>query len=125
MGNKPVGRSARLNLWLVDGADDEFAELCDVLREAGVEGVQRPLLADPVPGFRGADGQIADVVATMEPTVGLLKRIFGVLRNWLAARPQRTIELRIGEECIKINGLSSANEDRLVEAFVRRISEGK
>lgn len=117
---------ARLKLWVADGgAEDELDELCDILRNSGAAGVQRPLLPDPTPGYRGTEDTIADVVATVEPTIGLVGRILSALRSWLAARPRRTIELSVGENTIKINGFSSATEDRLVEAFLRSIAEGK
>lgn len=117
---------ARLKVWLADGgADAELDELCEILRTSGVVDARRPLLPDPIPGYRGADDTVADVVATLEPTVGLVGRILGGLRSWLAARPRRTIELSIGESTIKINGYSSATEDRLVEAFLQSVTRGK
>jgi hypothetical protein len=102
---------------------DEFEELREVLRNAGAERVHRPLLADPTPGYRGGEGKIADMVATLEPTVGVVDQVLTALRNWLRVRPQRTIELTIGQDVIKINGLSSAEEDRLTDAFVHRVAE--
>lgn len=117
---------ARLKLWLDDGGanDDEVDELCDILQNSGASDAQRPLLPDPIPGHRGTEATIADVVATVEPTVGMVRRILGALRSWLATRPRRNIELSIGESTIKINGFSSATEDRLVEAFLQSVAEG-
>jgi hypothetical protein len=120
-----VANPTRLDLWLADADDDELAELTEILRNAGAQDVDRPLLADSRPGYRGAEDTIADVVATLNPTVGLIGRIVGALRSWLGARQQRVIELKVGEASIKINGFSADAEDRLVEAFVQRVTEGK
>jgi hypothetical protein len=121
-----VSSGARLKLWLADGGanDGEVDELCEILRNSGASGAQRPLLPDPLPGHRGAEETMADVVATVEPTVGLVRRILGALRSWLATRPRRNIELCIGDSTIKINGFSSVTEDRLVEAFLQSVAKG-
>lgn len=121
-----AGKATRLDLWLPGGgADAELNELCEVLRNAGAADVNRPLLPDSRPGYRGTEETIADVVATLEPTLGLVGRVVNALRGWLGARPQRVIELKLGEATIKINGFSSDTEDRLVEAFVQRVTGGK
>lgn len=121
-----AGKVTRLDLWLPGGgADAELSELCEILRNAGAEDVNRPLLPDSRPGYRGTEDTIADVVATLEPTIGLVGRVVNALRSWLGARPQRVIELKVGDDHIKINGFSSETEDRLVEAFVQRVTGGK
>lgn len=123
-GDKSAGDTVRLDLRFAgDLANDEFQQLCEILRSAGAARVHRPLLADPTPGYRGADGQIADVVATLEPTVSMVGRVLAALQDWLGVRPQSVMELTIGQNLVKINGLSSAYEDRLVDAFVRRVVE--
>jgi hypothetical protein len=117
------GDAVRLDLRFAGELEDqEFLELREALRNAGAERVHRPQLADPTPGYRGADGEIADMVATLEPTVGVLGQVLTALRNWLGVRPQRTIELAIGQDVITINGLSSAAEDRSIDAFVWRVA---
>jgi hypothetical protein len=117
------GDAVRLDLRFAGELEsNEFLELREVLRNAGAERVHRPLLADPTPGYRGAEGEIADMVATLEPTVGVVGQVLTALRNWLGIRPQRTIELTIGQDMMTINGLSSADEDRLIDAFVRRVA---
>lgn len=121
-----AGNATRLDLWLPGGgADDELTQLCEILRDAGAADVTRPLLPDSRPGYRGTEDTIADVVATLEPTIGLVGRVLSALRSWLGARPQRVIELKMGDATIKINGFSSDSEDRLVDAFVQRVTGGK
>jgi hypothetical protein len=120
-----VANPTRLDLWLVDADDDELAELSTILRNEGAQDAGRPQLPDSRPGYRGAEDTIADVVATLNPTVSLVRRILDALRSWLGARQQRVIELKVGDASIKINGFSSDNEDRLVEAFVQRVTGGK
>jgi hypothetical protein len=106
------------------GGNEELRALRDLLGENGAENVKLPVIGDPVPGRRGGEGGISDVVATLTPSLGLVARVVTTLRGWLAVRPQRTIDLTIGDASIKLTGLSSKNEDKLVEAFVRRAGEG-
>ena len=120
-----MGNTARLRLWLGDAENDELVELTELLRNAGALDANRPLLADSRPGYRGAEDTIADVVATLEPTVGLVGRILSALRGWLGARPKRVIELKLGDASIKIDGFSGDAEQRLVDAFVQRVTGGQ
>jgi hypothetical protein len=116
----------RLTLRLNESGDRaDLLELCDLLRQAGAVEVDLPVLGDPTPGYRGAEENIADVVATVTPAASMVGRILDVLRRWLARRPRRSIELTIGDANIKITGLSSTNEDRMVKAFVRHVSGGQ
>ena len=121
-----MNSGVQLNLRLGDDAgDDELAELIELLQSSGATSAEVPVLGAPTPGYRNGENPVADIVATVEPAVGLLGRIFGGLRGWLAARPQRAIEMTVGDATIKITGLSTTNEDRMVDAFIRRVSEGK
>jgi hypothetical protein len=125
-GGADERQSSRLNIKLSQ-ADDrgELLELRDILRESGAGNAALPLIGDPVPGYRANEPVLADVVATINPTAGVVTRILSALRGWLGRRPQRSIELTIGDASIKITGLSSANEDKMVDAFVRRVSGEK
>lgn len=120
---KSPAAGLRLSIRLLQWADgrDELSELCAVLRKAGADQAERPTLGEPVPGRRGAEQGVADVVATLTGSATVLERVLAALRKWLSGRPQRTVEATIGDASIKITGLSSVNEDRIVEAFVRHL----
>ncbi|MGH3828972.1 MAG: effector-associated constant component EACC1 [Pseudonocardiaceae bacterium] len=113
----------RLAVRLDQAGDAELTELIDLLRDAGAEAVTRPRLGTPVPGTRGVDAAIADVVANVAPVVGLLERIVTALRGWLARRPRRTLKMTIGDATIELTGFSTASEDQLVKAFLQHVCE--
>ncbi|MEV6907221.1 hypothetical protein [Amycolatopsis sp. NPDC051071] len=112
-----------LAVQLDTAADEELAELADLLRGAGAEDVTRPRFGTPVPGTRGVDAEIADVVANVTPAIGLLERIVSTLRGWLARRPRRTLKMTIGDASVELTGFTTASEEQLVQAFVRHVCE--
>ncbi|MEU4526070.1 hypothetical protein AB0F52_46045 [Amycolatopsis sp. NPDC024027] len=103
----------------------DLLALRKLLRESGVADAELPVVGAPRPNTRGTEDGVADVVANLAPTLGLVGRVISTLRGWLAGRPQRSIDLTIGDASIKITGLSSRNEDLMVEAFVRRVCGGE
>jgi len=112
---------ARLAVRLDRAGDDEVTELVGVLTGAGASGVTRPRMGDPIPGTRGMEDEVADVVATITPAVGLLERVLTAVRSWLARRPRRTLKMTIGGATVELTGYSSAAEDQLVRAFVEHV----
>ncbi|MFF3573714.1 hypothetical protein ACFYXQ_38750 [Nocardia jiangxiensis] len=109
---------------LPDKVDDaDLDKLIELLRGAGAAEVERPRFGEPRDGVRSVDSDIADVVATVTPAIGLLERIVKVVRGWLGQRPRRTLKITIGKDSIELSGYSTAAEDMLVRAFVERVCE--
>jgi hypothetical protein len=113
----------RLTVLLDEAGDADLIELAELLRDAGASEVERPRFGEPENGVRSVDSEIADVVATVTPVVGLVERIVKVVRGWLGRRPRRTLKIVIGEDSIELTGYSTAAEDMLVRAFVERVCE--
>ena len=113
----------RLAVLLDEAADADLTELTRLLSDAGAEQIERPRFGEPAEGVRGVDSEIADVVATVTPAIGLVERIVKTVRGWLAQRPRRTLKIVIGKDSIELTGYSTAAEDMLVRAFVERVCE--
>jgi hypothetical protein len=113
----------RLAVRLAEAGGEDLDELVRLLRGAGAEEVERPRFGEPEDGLRSVDSEIADVVATVTPAVGLVERVVKAIRSWLGQRPRRTLKLVIGKDSIEITGYSTAAEDELVRAFVQRVCE--
>lgn len=122
--DKGAEQCIQLDIRLGQRADDpgDLAEICTALRAAGADKAERPTFGQPIPGKRGVEQIAADVVATLSASAVVLERALGALRKWLAGRPQRSIEVTIGDASITMTGLSSVNEDRIVDAFIRQVS---
>ncbi|MGO9206776.1 MAG: hypothetical protein ACLQBX_11420 [Candidatus Limnocylindrales bacterium] len=114
-------QATQLNLKLLPIHDSELEllELRDVLVDAGVSRVELTTIGALSEGQRSAVGDAASLVATLTGSAGILGGVVAALRRWLARRLKRTIKLCIGPDCIEITGLSSQNEDRLIDTFVR------
>ncbi|GAA3438618.1 hypothetical protein [Kutzneria kofuensis] len=113
----------RLAVLLDEAGDADLAELTKLLRDAGAAEVERPRFGEPRDGVRSVDSEIADVVATVTPAIGLVERIVKAVRGWLGQRPRRTLKIVIGKDSIELTGYSTAAEDMLVRAFVERVCE--
>jgi membrane-associated two-gene conflict system component 1 (EACC1) len=125
--DKGAVQCIQLGVRLRQHADEpgELAEICAALRGAGADRAERPTFGQPIPGRRGAEQIAADVVATLGGSAIVLERVLGALRKWLAGRPRRSIEVTIGDASITMTGLSSVNEDRIVDAFIRQVCPEK
>ena len=44
----------------------------------------------------------------------------GVVQSWLAGQQARAVELQIGGDTLKVSGLSSDEQRRLIDLFVKR-----
>jgi hypothetical protein len=50
----------------------------------------------------------------------LLKAVFGVIQGWVSARPGRTVELNVNGNSLKMTGVTAADQERLIDAFIAR-----
>lgn len=116
----------RLEIGTGDGEDsEELEQLTTRLRrellELDVVRVERVPLGEPPPGTRAVDA-----LAIGGLVVGLLRRreaLTGVLhtvRDWLARDAKRTIKVEIDGDTLELTGASSADQERLVTAWIDR-----
>jgi hypothetical protein len=114
---------------LVDGGADADAQALDELTarlreqllEVDVRSVTPISAGEPPPGTRAAEAlAIGGLLVTLARSPEVLKGIFGVLQGWLARGSARSIELQIGGDTLKVGGLSSAEQQRLINLFVER-----
>lgn len=121
---------ARLTV-VESGADSErLATLTGLLREELLQldvesvAVQR---AEAVPsGARAVEpAAVAGLLVVVGRSVDSLRSVIRVLRQWLARggdATARTVRLEIGGDVLQLSDASPADQDRLIELFVRRHS---
>ena len=73
------------------------------------------------PGTRAVDLLAAGalLISLSKPTT-LLKTGVGVLQTWTANRPVRTVELTVGGNTLKVSGIGSEEQQRLIDVLVDR-----
>ena len=113
----------------VDGRADsdaqEVDELTRRLREEllllDVRSVEPLRPGEPPPGTRGADVvAIGGLLVTLATSGDTLKLVVGLIQSWLHVQPARSVELQIAGDSLKLSGVSSAEQERLIDLFVQR-----
>jgi len=116
-----------------EGADAErLAVLTGYLRSEllrlDVEGVSALLAGEPPPGGRvfGVTTAGALVIAVGQSVEGL-RSVVSVIRDWLrhGAGTGRAVRLELGGDALELSQASAADQERLIELFVRRHTTGE
>ena len=118
----------RVNLRLEAGDDADAREIDQLTLELRRRLLELPVDAvDPVSGGAAPPGTRAgEVIAlgallmTLAKSPEVLKVAVGTVQSWLGARQGKSIEMEIGGDKIKLSGLSSEEQRRLVDLFVER-----
>jgi hypothetical protein len=109
------------------GADDEeIAEATLQLRrellDLDVDAVELPTAGEAPPGTRGVELAALGALLVTVSQSQLLGPVLGAVRAWLAGGPQRSIKLELGGDSIELTGVSSNEQRRLVDEWLRRHS---
>ena len=116
-----------------DGADAErLAALTGYLRaellQLDVEDVTALPAGAPPPGARAfsADTVGALLIALGQSAEGL-RSVVSAIRDWLRRGDgtQRTVRLELGGDALELSQASAADQERLIELFVRRHVSGE
>jgi hypothetical protein len=122
-----VGR-AELSVELRAGSDTDAEELAQItgrlraeLLDLDVDTVRQPVLGQAPEDAKGADllaaGQlVVGLVATPE----VLASIIGAVRSWLGRNRARSVKLTLGGDTLEVSGVSSAEQERLIDLWVSR-----
>ncbi len=111
-----------------DGADAERIDaltgnLRRELLELDVDDVQ-PAPGGPAPdGARAVDlAMIGGLIVSLGTSAASLKDVVTVVRGWLSrgAGARRTLKLQIDGDSLELSEVSAAEQDRLIELFIRR-----
>jgi hypothetical protein len=111
-----------------DADPEEVAEATLQLRrellELDVESVEIPRTGEPPPGSRAVDlAALGTLVVTVTQSQ-LLASVVAAARSWLAGAPKRSIKLELGGDVLELSGVSSAEQRRLTDEWLRRHESG-
>jgi hypothetical protein len=127
-----MGGELRLQL-AEEGADAErLAVLTGYLRgellQLDVEHVTALRAGEPPPGSRALDVATvgALLIALGQSAEGLRSVVF-VIRDWLRRGKEtgRAVRLELGNDALELSQASTADQERLIELFVRRHTMGE
>lgn len=114
-----------IHLAVGPGADaEEIAEATLLLRrellELDVEAVEIPRDGEPPPGSRGVDLAALGTLMVTVANGQLLSSVVAAIGSWLAGSRQRSIRLELGGDVLELAGVSSDEQRRLTDEWLRR-----
>lgn len=125
-----MGRQARpatLGIQVTLGADADAEEVADAtlqlrreLLDLDVEAVELPAAGEPPPGTRAVELAALGALVVTVAQSPLLGPVVAAVRSWLAGAPQRSIKLELDGDTLELTGLSSKEQQRLVDEWLRR-----
>jgi hypothetical protein len=120
-------RTAMLGMQLAVGPDDDAEEVAEAtlqlrreLLDLDVDAVELPSGGEPPPGTRAVElAALGALVVTIGKSQ-LLGPVVAAIRAWLAGSPQRSIKLELDGDTLELTGLSSQEQRRLTDEWLRR-----
>jgi hypothetical protein len=111
------------------GADaEEVAEATAQLRrellDLDVEAVALPQGGEPPPGARAVDVAALGALLVTVAQSQLLGPVVAAVRSWLAGSQRRSIKLELGGDVLELTGVSSSEQRRLTDEWLRRHGGG-
>ena len=118
---------AKLDVQVGLGSEAEAEEVAEAtlqlrreLLELDVEAVELVRVGEPPPGTRAVDLVALGALVVTVAHSGLLNAVLAGMRSWLGGHPQRSIKLKLGEDVLELTGVSSEEQRRLTDAWLRR-----
>jgi hypothetical protein len=103
----------------------EFDELTAALQrellQLDVDSVDR-VSAGPAPdGSRGVDlAALGALIVQVGKSAPILGQVVDVIQAWAARAPDRTVEVKIGDDTIKLGGLSEPDQRAVIDSWIAR-----
>jgi len=120
-------RPATLGVHLGIGPDadaEEVAEATAQLRrellDLDVDAVGLPPAGEPPPGTRAVELAALGALVVTVAQSQLLASVVAAVRSWLACSPRRSIKLELGGDALELAGVSSDEQRRLTDEWLRR-----
>ncbi len=123
---------AELSVELQAGPDadaEELAQLADRLRaellDLDVDDVRRPGRGEAPEDAKGASLLAAgELVVRLVAKPEVLASIIGWIGSWLGRNRARSVKLTLDGDSLEVSGVSSAEQDRLIDLWVTRHATG-
>jgi hypothetical protein len=118
---------ATVGIQVAVGPDDDAEEVADAtlglrreLLDLDVEAVELPRAGEAPPGARAVELAALGALVVTVTQSDLLGPIVAAVRSWLAGQPQRSIKLELDGDTLQLTGLSSKDQQRLADEWLRR-----
>jgi hypothetical protein len=123
MEQRPATLDVRVDVG-PDADAEEIAEATLQLRREllglDVEAVELPSAGEPPPGTRAVELAAVGALVVTFAKSQLLGSVVAAIRAWLAGQQQRSIKLELDGDVLELTGVSSREQQRLAEEWLRR-----
>jgi hypothetical protein len=104
---------------------EELAQTVGRLRtellDLDINTVRQPALGETPGDAKGADLLAAgQLVVSLVATPEVLASIIDTVRSWLGRNRARSVKLTLGGDTLEVSGVSSAQQERLIDLWVSR-----
>jgi hypothetical protein len=120
-------RPATLGIQVAVGPDADAEEVAQAtlqlrreLLDLDVEAVELPPGGEPPPGTRAVELAALGALLVTFAQSQLLGPVVAAVRSWLAGSPRRSIKLELGGDTLELTGVSSTEQRRLTDEWLRR-----
>lgn len=112
-----------------DADAEELAQLVGRLRaellDLDVDAVQQPMHGEAPEESKGVGWLAAgELVVRLVTSPEVLVSIIAGIRSWLGRNSARSVKLTIAGDALEVKGVSSAEQDRLIDLWVARHATG-
>jgi hypothetical protein len=118
---------AMLGIQVEVGPDEDAEQVAEAtlqlrreLLDLDVEAVELPRAGEPPPGTRAVELAALGALVVTAAKSQLLGPVVAAVRAWLAGAPQRSIKLELGGDVLELTGVSSKEQRRLTDEWLRR-----
>lgn len=123
---------AELSVELLTGPDadaDELTQLVGRLRaellDLDVDAVQQPERGQAPEESKGAGWLAAgELVVRLATSPEVLASVIAGIRSWLTRNRARSVKLTMSGDTLEVSGVSSAEQDRLIDLWMSRHATG-
>ena len=118
---------ATLGIQVAVGPDDDAEQVAEAtlrlrreLLDLDIDAVELPSGGEPPPGTRAVELAALGALAVTLAKSQMLGPVVAAVRAWLAGSPQRSIKLELDGDVLELTGLSSNEQRRLTDEWLRR-----
>jgi hypothetical protein len=111
-----------------DADAEELAQLATELQqqvlELNIESADLEHDGEPPRGAKALEAlDFGTLIVTLTQSLGPLSEVVTAVGSWLSQRPVRSVRLELNGDVLEMNGLSSVDQRRLIDEWIKRHSD--
>jgi hypothetical protein len=120
-------RLVALGIQVAPSPDDDAEQVAEAtlglrreLLDLDVDAVELPRVGEPPPGTRAVELAALGALVVTVAKSGLLTPVVAAVQSWLARSQPRSVKLELDGDVLEVTGVSSKDQQRLIDEWLRR-----